>query len=210
MRYAALAIAASCTMFSSAPAPAQTQGVTDKEITIGSIADLRFKLKYAYVNCTKTEKTWWSTRCVQWAPEHNAVVRTDDVQLQVNDFSQCPINALNTHDPAQITPSNRQSDCRSVNTTIGYPDTGTSAPEQLGTRAYDSYMAELCNNVKNDGNGIRIYAVTLGADVSNSAKTLMRHCASGPGYYFDAKNVQDLPSVFASIAGALTELRLTE
>lgn len=40
MRYAALAIAASCTVFSSAPVLAQTQGITDKEITIGSIADL--------------------------------------------------------------------------------------------------------------------------------------------------------------------------
>jgi hypothetical protein len=71
-------------------------------------------------------------------------------------------------------------------------------------------MNDLCTNIKNDPNNIMIYTLTLGTDVTSSAKTVMRNCASSTDTYFDVSNASDLPDVFAEIAGALTELRLTQ
>jgi hypothetical protein len=48
-------------------------------------------------------------------------------------------------------------------------------------------------------------------DVSDEARAVMRGCASDPTKtYFDVSNAADLPQLFNEIAGALTELRLTQ
>src|SRR5690606_20089757 len=120
---------------------------------------------------------------------------------------QCPAAGLRMLDPLTAVPddySKASSGCNSTATSIGH-----GGSNRQNTAAYNSYMAQLCTNVKTDGNGIKIYTVTLGDDLPASARDLMRECSSGAGYYYNAQNVEDLPQVFASIAGALTELRLT-
>ncbi|PWF24129.1 TadE/TadG family type IV pilus assembly protein [Corticimicrobacter populi] len=195
-----------------------------------------FRLTYAYQACSRTERKyvqtgtdWWGRPvmgwrdvCVSWVPESQAVRVEEDIQVRSNEvpnFSQCPVDALKPHDPRAMRPDNYAQDCRSHDTDIGYHtgwDTGKDGNDtaarrgRLSASAYNRYMAELCANVKTDGNGIRVYTVTLGKDVGQAAINLMRNCASGPGYFFDASNVNDLPEVFATIAGSLTELRLTD
>ncbi|MEO6958477.1 MAG: hypothetical protein ABI228_04470, partial [Burkholderiaceae bacterium] len=113
------------------------------------------------------------------------------------DASQQPMNSLKMRDPFSADSSNSQ------NSSIGWGSTTNISPTTTNT-----YMQKLCDNVKSDGNGIKIYTVTLGP-VGSSAETKMNNCSSGPGYFYNATTVSDLPDVFKSIAGALTELRLT-
>lgn len=111
--------------------------------------------------------------------------------------SQQPMNSLKMRDPFSLDPSNN------LNPSIGWGSTTT-----ISTSTVDTYMQTLCNNVRSDGNGIKIYTVTLGP-VGGASETLMNNCSSGAGYFYNATTVSDLPDVFKSIAGALTELRLT-
>ena len=85
------------------------------------------------------------------------------------------------------------------------PDGGDS------TARLDAFTRQLCNNIKNPDDtyvpgGIKIYTIALGPA---SDAGLMRDCASPNGFY-NASNVNNLTSAFASIAGDLMELRLTK
>ncbi|MEE3663845.1 TadE/TadG family type IV pilus assembly protein [Brenneria sp. g21c3] len=146
-----------------------------------------------------------------------------DVYDSIIPFRQCPIDALKMYDPREITQfSSLQTDCNDTDTRtdIGYhtdyidrymePVVEKRERGKLSTSAYDGFINALCQNVKNDGNGIRIYTVTLGNDVGSQGTQVMSNCASGVDFYFNASNVSSLPAVFAAIAGSLTELRLTE
>lgn len=112
--------------------------------------------------------------------------------------SQQPMNSLKMRDPFSGPGASN-----SQNLSIGWGSTTT-----ISTGTVNTYMQTLCDNVKSDGNDIKIYTVTLGP-VGSSAETLMNNCSSGAGYFYNATTVSDLPDVFKSIAGALTELRLT-
>lgn len=137
--------------------------------------------------------------------------RGETVMVSIPPFRQCPVNPLKMYDPTAITPESMQADCSaSVDTDIGYDSGGYNNGTKLTASAYDGYMSALCSAVKNDGNGIKIYTVTLGDNVGAAGTSIMRKCSSGAGYYFDAKNVGDLPGIFAAIAGSLTELRLAK
>lgn len=130
--------------------------------------------------------------------------------------SQCPIDALKMHNPLEITPDNYNMDCRYFNTDIGYHTQyynndgydNSSSRGLLSSSAYDNYMTTLCQNVKSDGNNIRIFTIALSQDVGQNGINLLRNCASSPNDFFNTKNVNNLPVVFSSIAGSLTELRL--
>ncbi|HEY9279804.1 MAG TPA: TadE/TadG family type IV pilus assembly protein [Eoetvoesiella sp.] len=102
-----------------------------------------------------------------------------------------PMNSLKMRDPTGEDGSS----------TIGWGSTS------LGRASVNSYLDKVCENVKKDGNGIKLYTVTLGVDVDTAQ---MDKCSSGAGYFYNAANVDDLPNVFRSIAGDLTELRLTQ
>ena len=65
----------------------------------------------------------------------------------------------------------------------------------------------ICDAVKHKDH-ILIFSIAFQA--GSTAETQMRNCASGPGYYFDADNGQELNEAFAAIAGAITKLRLTQ
>ncbi|MBV6272975.1 Tad domain-containing protein [Alcaligenaceae bacterium CGII-47] len=112
--------------------------------------------------------------------------------------SQGPMNALKMRDPRSL-----DGTANITNTAIGWGDTG-----QITNASTDKYLEVLCENVKTDGNDIKIYTVTLGT-VGPSTEVRMNNCSSGAGFFYNAQTVSDLPDVFKSIAGALIELRLT-
>lgn len=145
----------------------------------------------------------------------------NDLSLTIPKFRQCPVNPLKMYDPLDPPATSVDNDaCLSLadaDTDIGY-HTGYNSSwykedlrrGKLTTSAYDGFMGVLCQRVKNDGNDIKVYTITLSTDVSANGVSVMRNCASGTNYYYSAENVADLPAVFDAIANSLTELRLTE
>jgi Flp pilus assembly protein TadG len=70
--------------------------------------------------------------------------------------------------------------------------------------ALDSRMATLCANMK--AQNIIIYTVRI--DVTGVAPTVLQNCATNANDFFDVPNVPDLPTVFANIAGDISQLRI--
>lgn len=147
-----------------------------------------------------------------------------DLSFTIPAFRQCPVNPLKMYDPLDPPLTNDDYDaCVSFpveDTDIGYHTGYTQYKHspgederrgKLSSSAYNGFMSELCEEVKKDGNDIKIYSITLlGKDMTNASINVMRNCASGANYYYNTDNVAQLPAVFAAIAGSLTELRLTE
>lgn len=190
-------------------------------------SDEVFKLSYAYVTCNSTSGSGGNTKCVNsgtmgaWSSPVEAtdtvtntktVIDTKGNKLSLPGFTQCPLDGLLMVDPTAMTPGNYTSSCSTNATSPNSNQTGYSASgaDGLGTAALNTYMAKLCASVKADPSSIQIYTLTLGSDVSSTAKTLMQGCATDADHYFDVSNASELPDVFAQIAGALTELRLTQ
>jgi Flp pilus assembly protein TadG len=71
----------------------------------------------------------------------------------------------------------------------------------------DDWTTKACDNVKADG--IEIYSVTFGMDISTTAKQIISGCASDPSHYYDAANAANLVSAFQSIASKVGAVRLT-
>lgn len=149
-----------------------------------------FKLGYDKQVCTDKGRADKDCNLTLIASTYPPASKTSSVSSD----SQSPLNSLKMREPLGSDNS----------TTIGW-----DSPSPMSTTTVDKYMGELCSKVKADGNGIKIYTVTLG-DVGSSAEALMNGCSSGAGYFYNATNVSTLPDVFKSIAGSLTELRLTQ
>jgi Flp pilus assembly protein TadG len=66
----------------------------------------------------------------------------------------------------------------------------------------------LCNGMK--GDGILVYTIGFGNDMSASTKTFLKNCASAADTYFDAKDGEELNQAFRTIAYSLSDLRLTQ
>lgn len=165
-----------------------------------------YQLRYRYYACRSTN---WFGNCTAWQTAVSEQTSNEGLTADTHSGTrgQCPSAGLRMANPLTTVPNDYDrtaNQCNNSGSSIGYGNSNIQS-----TAAYDAYMAQLCTNVKEDGNEIKIYTVTLGSDVPASARTLMRNCASGPSFYYNAQNVSDLPQVFASIAGALTELRLT-
>lgn len=178
-----------------------------------------FRLSYAYATCNRTSGSGNNATCVRngntaaWA--NPQTVLAEQVSLSISTFNQCPIDGLLTVDPSTMTPNNYNANCVSTPATSANSNqTGYSTRngvDGLSTAAVNAYMTQLCRNVKADtSSNIQIYTLTLGKDVTASAKTVMQGCATDADHYFDVSNAAELPDVFAQIAGALTELRLTQ
>ena len=196
-----------------------SDGDNDPTVRRGSNSpgtDEWFKLSYAYQECTKTENVGTSRHprfvCQTFSPTVKRV-SNEAGRVKLSSFNQCPIIGLRSVDPAEITPANYDNSCASSgpnSSTIGYPD-GSKTGTTINSNSLDAYGTQLCANIKADPNNITLFTLTLGADVSDEARAVMRGCASDPDKtYFDVSNAADLPQVFNEIAGALTELRLTE
>lgn len=148
-----------------------------------------YRLNYDVQRCTNSQRTNCDTSLMARSFTQG--------NMTLDQVSQAPMNSLKMRDPFTTSTNNSQ------NAAIGW-----GSNNNISTATVNSYLSTLCTNVKSDGNGIKIYSVTLGS-VGGSTETLMNNCSSGAGYFYNATNVDDLPEVFKSIAGALTELRLT-
>jgi Flp pilus assembly protein TadG len=196
-----------------------SDGDNDPTVRRGSNSpgtDEWFKLSYAYQECTKTQSVGSGRNAQTVCQTYSNTVKrvsNESGRVKLSSFNQCPIIGLRSVDPAQITPANYDNSCASSgpnSSTIGYPD-GSKSGTTINSNSLDAYGAQLCANIKADPNNITLFTLTLGMDVSDEARAVMRGCASDPTKtYFDVSNAADLPQVFNEIAGALTELRLTQ
>jgi Flp pilus assembly protein TadG len=151
---------------------------------------LAFRLEYDAQRCTNSGRTNCNAALL-------ARTFTSSSNFNATSASQAPMTSLKMRDPYS-------QGGNSLNGSIGW-----GSGSRISQTTVDAYLAALCANVKKDVNNIKIYTVTLG-NVGTSTEELMNVCSSGAGYFYNANNVSDLPLVFRSIAGALTELRLTQ
>jgi Flp pilus assembly protein TadG len=56
--------------------------------------------------------------------------------------------------------------------------------------------------------GIEIFSVTFGTDISAAAKSIIRNCATDPSHYFDASNAEKLVKAFENIAAEVNRMYL--
>lgn len=64
----------------------------------------------------------------------------------------------------------------------------------------------LCDNIK--VKGVSIYAVAFAAP--REGREVLEYCATDPGYYFDARNGDELKQAYKEIALSLSDLRLSQ
>ena len=90
---------------------------------------------------------------------------------------------------------------------------GNLADGKLGTTSQTSAVTQLnnrlmavCDNMKTLG--ITIFTVALEVS-SQSSKDLLSYCATPPGRYFEAQS-SDLTSVFSTIGGQISKVRLAK
>lgn len=67
---------------------------------------------------------------------------------------------------------------------------------------------QLCTAMKNAG--ITIYTIALGTDPSPTGLALLQACATGTNYYFDSPSTTQLQSIFTTIEGSLSSLRVSK
>lgn len=85
---------------------------------------------------------------------------------------------------------------------LGYTDLNKARDE------LDKRMARTCAAMKLKG--ITIYAITFGSSADSKAQTLFRNCATTADRYFHAPNNDQLRTVFRTIGGQLSNLRIAE
>ncbi|MGB8817433.1 MAG: TadE/TadG family type IV pilus assembly protein [Rhizobiaceae bacterium] len=70
----------------------------------------------------------------------------------------------------------------------------------------DDWTTKACNEAKDEG--IEVFTVTFGTDVTSSAKDIIRGCASNPANYYDASNAEKLVKAFEDIAAQVNKMYL--
>ena len=84
---------------------------------------------------------------------------------------------------------------------------GSTDPDsQTVTTTLDNKLRTVCTNMK--ANGIIVYTVLFQTD-EQSAKDVMKECASQEDYYFDTTTGDDLKSAFRAIGDSLSKLRVS-
>jgi Flp pilus assembly protein TadG len=105
--------------------------------------------------------------------------------------------ALNAHWDAERTVQNANSADRRLS---GAPRTSTS----------DFGICDAAKVVQPGAAQPDMLVFTIAFAAGTHASNVLRDCATAPSYAFDAANEQQLRQAFASIAGAITKLRLTQ
>jgi hypothetical protein len=72
----------------------------------------------------------------------------------------------------------------------------------------DSRTLEVCNTMK--ANGVVIYTIGLGTQISTAGQNLLRSCATNPSYYFASPTTSQLQTIFAQIGDSLANLRISK
>jgi hypothetical protein len=66
---------------------------------------------------------------------------------------------------------------------------------------------QLCTAMKN--NGIYIYTIALGTDVTPDSLALLQSCATAQNYYFNSPSTSQLQGIFNAIGDSLSNLRVS-
>lgn len=100
----------------------------------------------------------------------------------------------------------------------GYPDNNwlalaggecTSGGDcTAGQNEFNNRTAAVCAAMK--AQGIIIYSIALGAQVSNTGQTLLKNCATTPAYYFLSPTTNTLTTIFQQIGDSLANLRVSQ
>ncbi|NBB16877.1 pilus assembly protein TadG [Caulobacter sp. SLTY] len=81
----------------------------------------------------------------------------------------------------------------------------TNGGEGARTNRMDKRLELLCQNAK--AKGVIIYTVRV--EVKTGASPLLRNCATSPDRYFDVQDSDELNNVFQTIAGEISNLRIS-
>jgi len=76
-----------------------------------------------------------------------------------------------------------------------------------GINELNNRTIEVCNSMK--ANGIVIYTIALGTEVSTNGQNLLQACATGPSYYFLSPTTDTLETIFQKIGDSLANLRVS-
>lgn len=93
-------------------------------------------------------------------------------------------------------------------TAYNWLDQGVLGTTNAGTAesTLDTRLKTVCTRMK--AKGITIYTVAFN-NPGSATKSLLQSCATGTSYYFDAGNSAALTSAFQTIAGSLSNLRVS-
>ena len=70
----------------------------------------------------------------------------------------------------------------------------------------DDWTTKACDAAKEEG--IEVFSVTFGIDVTATAKSIIKNCASSPSNYYDASNAEKLVNAFQDIAAQINKMYL--
>lgn len=118
----------------------------------------------------------------------------------------------------------QNSDCHNRNNGPRHSYTGygyTTDEQTLGTTSSSTAvtvenqrLTEVCNNIKaleTDGKkNVVIYTIALGSSINQTAKNLLRSCASDTSKYFESPSSGQLNTAFQQIARELSKLRISK
>jgi Flp pilus assembly protein TadG len=156
----------------------------------------------------------WRLLSPKWRNLWGGEMSTYKLPLDYNTPLMNKVVVLMTDGDNTITGTN--SVTNSIYSAYGYPYQG-----QLGANACNSSgncatgiaqmntrTSTICANMK--AQGILIYTVALGTDVSTTAQTLLKNCASKPEYYFLSPTTDTLQTAFQQIGDSLANLRISK
>ena len=100
----------------------------------------------------------------------------------------------------------------------GYPDNTALAVSggectsggscTAGQNEINNRTASVCSQIK--AQGVIIYTIALGAQVSTTGQNMLKACASSPSYYFLSPTTSNLTSIFQQIGDSLANLRVSQ
>lgn len=67
---------------------------------------------------------------------------------------------------------------------------------------------QICTSLK--AQGVYIYTIALGTDLTAQALTMLQSCATASNYFFNSPSTSQLQSVFAAIGDSLSNLRVSQ
>ena len=74
--------------------------------------------------------------------------------------------------------------------------------------ALNNKALQLCTAMKSAG--ITIYTIALGTDPTTEGLAMLQSCATSGNYYFNSPSTSQLQGIFSTIAGSLSNLRVSK
>lgn len=81
-------------------------------------------------------------------------------------------------------------------------------PSGQSAGLFDRKLTKICSGMKSEG--IVIYSITFGTNISTRTRDLMEGCASSNEHYFHSPSNSDLQAAFQQIGSDLSSLRLSQ